>query len=115
MRFITVLFFGAATITAALLFPLLHLAITALNLTAHLAVMGLQVVVSRFATRSADAGTPFEDEPFVSIHVPTHNEPPEIVIETLRSLSLLKWANYEVLVIDNNTSDPEIWRPVEEF
>ena len=115
MRLITVLFFGAAAIAAALIFPIVHLAITALNFTLHLAVLGLQLIFSRFAVRSPDAGAPLEDEPFVSIHVPTHNEPPEIVIETLRSLSQLKWANYEVLVIDNNTSDPAIWRPVEEY
>jgi cellulose synthase/poly-beta-1,6-N-acetylglucosamine synthase-like glycosyltransferase len=52
-------------------------------------------------------------EPFVSIHVPTHNEPPDLLVQTLRSLSRIKWTNYEVLVIDNNTADPQLWRPVE--
>ena len=53
--------------------------------------------------------------PFVSIHVPCHNEPPDLVIETLRSLLRLDHPDLEVLVIDNNTSDDGLWRPVAEF
>jgi cellulose synthase/poly-beta-1,6-N-acetylglucosamine synthase-like glycosyltransferase len=51
--------------------------------------------------------------PKVSLHVPTHNEPPELVIETLNALSGLDYPNFEVLVIDNNTFDESLWRPVE--
>lgn len=51
--------------------------------------------------------------PKVSIHVPTHNEPPALVIETLDALALLSYENFEVLVIDNNTADEALWRPVE--
>ncbi|MBI1956528.1 MAG: glycosyltransferase, partial [Acidobacteria bacterium] len=51
--------------------------------------------------------------PKVSLHVPTHNEPPELVIETLEALARLDYPNYEVLVIDNNTADESLWRPVE--
>lgn len=54
-------------------------------------------------------------EPFVSVHVATHNEPPELVVETLRSLAALDYENYEVIVLDNNTEDPALWRPLEEF
>ena len=36
-------------------------------------------------------------------------------MQTLRSLSRIHWSNYEVLVIDNNTADPLLWRPVEAF
>jgi exo-beta-1,3-glucanase (GH17 family)/cellulose synthase/poly-beta-1,6-N-acetylglucosamine synthase-like glycosyltransferase len=53
--------------------------------------------------------------PMVSIHVPCYNEPPDMVIETLRALSRLDYPDFEVLVIDNNTKDPEIWQPVETF
>lgn len=53
--------------------------------------------------------------PFVSLHVPTHNEPPDLVIETLERLAALDYDDYEVLVLDNNTDDPELWRPVERF
>ena len=51
--------------------------------------------------------------PKVSIHVPCCNEPPEMVIETLRSLARLDYPNFEVMVIDNNTTSPELWKPVE--
>jgi len=51
--------------------------------------------------------------PFVSIHLPACNEPPEMVILTLDSLARLDYANFEVLVVDNNTGDERLWRPVE--
>lgn len=51
--------------------------------------------------------------PKVSLHVPTYSEPPEVVISTLDALARLQYPNYEVLVIDNNTKDPDLWRPVE--
>ena len=54
-------------------------------------------------------------QPFVSIHVATHNEPPELVLDTLRSLAALDYERYEVIVLDNNTDDPGLWRPLEEF
>lgn len=52
-------------------------------------------------------------KPKVSIHVPIHSEPPELVIETLNALAALDYADFEVLVIDNNTADEALWRPVE--
>jgi cellulose synthase/poly-beta-1,6-N-acetylglucosamine synthase-like glycosyltransferase len=52
--------------------------------------------------------------PFVSIQVPCHAEPPDLVIETLNHLAALNYPAYEVMVIDNNTTDPELWQPVRE-
>jgi exo-beta-1,3-glucanase (GH17 family)/cellulose synthase/poly-beta-1,6-N-acetylglucosamine synthase-like glycosyltransferase len=49
----------------------------------------------------------------VSVHLPAYNEPPDMLIETLDALARLNYPNYEVLVIDNNTSDEATWRPVE--
>ena len=54
-----------------------------------------------------------QSQPKVSIHVPAYNEPPDMVIETLDALSRLDYSNFEVLVIDNNTRDEAVWRPVE--
>lgn len=54
------------------------------------------------------------DLPLVSIHVPAYNEPPEMMVETLDALARLDYPRFEVLVIDNNTADPAVWRPVEE-
>ncbi len=51
--------------------------------------------------------------PRVSIHLPAYNEPPEMLIETLDALSRLDYPDFEVLVIDNNTRDEAVWRPVE--
>jgi exo-beta-1,3-glucanase (GH17 family)/cellulose synthase/poly-beta-1,6-N-acetylglucosamine synthase-like glycosyltransferase len=57
---------------------------------------------------------PPEQEPFVSIHLACYNEPPEMVIETIDSLARSNYRNFEVLVIDNNTADEALWKPVEE-
>ncbi|HEV7775535.1 MAG TPA: glycosyltransferase family 2 protein [Luteibacter sp.] len=58
---------------------------------------------------------PPERQPFVSIHLACHNEPPEMVMITLDSLAALDYANFEVLVLDNNTKDPAVWKPIEEY
>jgi hypothetical protein len=50
--------------------------------------------------------------PRVSVHVPCHAEPPQIVLGTLDRLARLDYPDFEVLVIDNNTTDPRLWRPV---
>jgi exo-beta-1,3-glucanase (GH17 family)/cellulose synthase/poly-beta-1,6-N-acetylglucosamine synthase-like glycosyltransferase len=55
------------------------------------------------------------DLPMVSIHLPAYNEPPDMLIKTLDALAQLDYPNYEVLVIDNNTNDPDIWEPVEAY
>jgi exo-beta-1,3-glucanase (GH17 family)/cellulose synthase/poly-beta-1,6-N-acetylglucosamine synthase-like glycosyltransferase len=51
--------------------------------------------------------------PKVSIHVPAYNEPADMLIETLDALARLDYPDFEVLVIDNNTRDEHVWRPVE--
>src|SRR5262249_60489564 len=48
-----------------------------------------------------------------SLHVPAHNEPPEMVKQTLRSLLRLDYPRFEIVVIDDNTDDEALWRPVE--
>jgi cellulose synthase/poly-beta-1,6-N-acetylglucosamine synthase-like glycosyltransferase len=52
------------------------------------------------------------NHPKVVLQVPTYAEPPELVIETLDVLAALEYPNYEVWVIDNNTKDEQLWRPV---
>ncbi|MDD4616853.1 MAG: glycosyltransferase [Alphaproteobacteria bacterium] len=58
---------------------------------------------------------PPPDAPKVSIHVPCYNEPPEMVKETLDALAKLDYPNFEVLVIDNNTKDDAVWKPLEAY
>ncbi len=62
---------------------------------------------------SVDTPSP-ETLPPVSIHVAICSEPPEMVRQTLDSLAALDYPDLEVLVIDNNTSDPALWQPVEQ-
>jgi len=52
--------------------------------------------------------------PKVSVHLPIHNEPPEMVRKTLYALAKVDYPNLEVLVMDNNTKDPAVWQPVQE-
>ena len=54
-------------------------------------------------------------QPFVSLHVPAYNEPPELLIETIKALEAIDYPNYEVVIIDNNTSDPAVWEPVARY
>jgi exo-beta-1,3-glucanase (GH17 family)/cellulose synthase/poly-beta-1,6-N-acetylglucosamine synthase-like glycosyltransferase len=55
-----------------------------------------------------------EKSPRVSIHVPCYNEPPDMVMATLDALARLDYDNFEVILLDNNTRDSAVWRPVEE-
>ncbi|MDO9167896.1 MAG: glycosyltransferase [Methylobacter sp.] len=50
--------------------------------------------------------------PKVSLHLPIHNEPPDMVRMTLEALDKVDYPNMEVLVMDNNTKDPAVWEPV---
>jgi glycosyl transferase family 2 len=59
------------------------------------------------------SGKPITRYPKVSLHVPAYAEPPDLVIATLDVLAALDYPNFEVLVIDNNTRDSSLWRPVE--
>ena len=54
-------------------------------------------------------------QPMVSLHIPAYNEPPELLIETIKAVERIDYPNFEVVVIDNNTKDPAVWGPVEEY
>ena len=54
-------------------------------------------------------------QPFVSLHIPAYNEPPELLIQTIKAAEAIDYPDFEVVVIDNNTKDPAVWRPVEEY
>ena len=63
--------------------------------------------------RASISSSEMHETPRVSIHVPIHSEPPLIVMQTLNALSRLDYPNFEVIVLDNNTSDENLWKPVE--
>ena len=69
--------------------------------------------------RRASVTSPQDPErsyfPFVSLHVPAHYEPPDMVIETLTSLKALDYPAYEIIAIDDNTGDETLWRPLEQW
>ena len=105
---------GMAAIAVLLAFPVLHIVLVIGNLITHLVVLGLQLATSRLPSVLPLRRSP-EREPFISIQVPAYNEPPELLRETLVALDRLQWDHYEVLVIDNNTKDEAVWRPVEQL
>jgi cellulose synthase/poly-beta-1,6-N-acetylglucosamine synthase-like glycosyltransferase/exo-beta-1,3-glucanase (GH17 family) len=53
--------------------------------------------------------------PKVSVHVPCYNEPADMMIETIQALERLQYPDFEVLIIDNNTKDDAVWKPVEAY
>ncbi|HEY4866712.1 MAG TPA: glycosyltransferase [Candidatus Dormibacteraeota bacterium] len=54
-------------------------------------------------------------QPFVVLQVPTYNEPVAVVGRTLDSLDRLDYPRLLVQVVDNNTEDPAVWRPLEQI
>ncbi|HUC04614.1 MAG TPA: glycosyltransferase [Acidimicrobiales bacterium] len=53
--------------------------------------------------------------PKVSLHIAAYNEPPDMLIETIRTAEQLDYPNFEIIVVDNNTTDTEVWQPVEDY
>ncbi len=54
-------------------------------------------------------------QPMVSLHIPAYNEPPELLIETIKAVERIDYPDFEIVVMDNNTSDPAVYGPVEEY
>ena len=70
---------------------------------------------TRRVTPQVRFDVPDADLPMVSLRVPAHNEPPDMVIDTLRSLLRLDYPRFEIILIDDNTDDEALWRPVEDW
>jgi cellulose synthase/poly-beta-1,6-N-acetylglucosamine synthase-like glycosyltransferase len=51
--------------------------------------------------------------PLVCLQVAVYNEPPDLVIDTIRSLVALDYPALRIQVIDNNTPEERLWRPLE--
>lgn len=81
---------------------------------ALLLASALEMVDALCAPPVDPAPRPMPDlPPVVCLQVPTYNEPPDLVIETVASLVALDYPALCVQVIDNNTVDPALWQPVE--
>jgi GT2 family glycosyltransferase len=53
--------------------------------------------------------------PWVALQVPTYNEPVDLVRRTLEALARVDYPNLLVQVVDNNTRDEALWRPLEQL
>src|SRR5262249_27599502 len=92
-----------------LLGPLVVIALARIE---EIAVIAFGHKPSRLITAAAAASADFS--PKVSIHIPACNEPPEMLKLTLDAVARLNYPNFECVLVINNTSDPALWRPVEE-
>ena len=52
--------------------------------------------------------------PKVSVHIPACREAPDVLKLALDAVARLDYANFECVLVINNTPDPAMWRPVEE-
>lgn len=99
---------------ASIFIPGSMIAILILNMAIGLILSALHIFAAlfpRFQLRQKNTTS----RAFASIIIPTYNEPPAIVIQVLEALTRLDYENFEVIVIDNNTKDQAIWKPVEQF
>jgi cellulose synthase/poly-beta-1,6-N-acetylglucosamine synthase-like glycosyltransferase len=129
--FLALVTYAAATAAVWIIYDYTHQYLTftsvAVGILLILGMIGVIVVLLAEAHEWAEAlwtqqhRRPFKpiavsDEalPMVSVHVPAYNEPAAMMIETLDALAQLDYPRYEVIVIDNNTSDPAVWQPVRE-
>jgi hypothetical protein len=97
---------------AAVLLFLLEL--LALLVSGYFAFEGCDILCRARATRVIQPPDPTY-LPKVSLQVPAYNEPADMLIQTIASLERIDYPNLEILVVDNNTPDPETWRPVAEY
>jgi len=99
------------TIASAVLLALESFALT---LAGYFVFEGCDVICRTRPTRPPARFDP-DHLPMVCLQVPAYNEPPDMLIETIQSLEGIDYPNLEILVVDNNTTDPELWRPVEDY
>jgi hypothetical protein len=71
----------------------------------------------RFPARDAVLATPEPEVwPAICIQIPAYNEPPDLLAETIKQVMHQQYpGRWMVQVVDNNTPDEEIWRPIEEL
>ena len=113
LMFFLVLFF-VFVFLSSLFFPQYTLILIYVNLAVAVALSILQLGIILFP-KFKPVRSKLKSHSFVSILVPSYNEPPAILINTLDSLSNLTYGNFEVLVIDNNTRDTSVWKPAKRF
>ena len=53
--------------------------------------------------------------PMISLQIAAYNEPPDMLIETIKSAEAIDYPNFEIVIIDNNTKDADVWQPVADY
>jgi len=102
--------------------PLLGLGLSLLLLVLEIGALALSIVfayeiadvLGRDTPHAAAPATATTYLPRVCVQVPAYDEPPELVRQTLEALSRLDYPDFVVQVVVNNTTDPTLWRPVED-
>jgi GT2 family glycosyltransferase len=99
----------ALALGTALLLPLVAIALKRIE---EIAAIAFGYKPRRLLTAPLSVANGFA--PKVSIHVPAYREPPEMLKATLDALARLDYADFECVIVINNTPDPAFWRPIEE-
>ena len=92
-----------------LLVPLVIIALARIDELAAIAFGRKPLGLIEVSLHAAEAPAPK-----VSIQVPAHNEPPEMLKQTLDAVARLDYPNFECVVVINNTPDQSMWLPIEE-
>ena len=87
---------------------------SALTLSGSFAFENCDVTCRTRWTRRITVPSP-DYRPMVSLQVAAYNEPPDMFIETIKSLEAIDYPRFEIVIIDNNTKDPDVWKPVEDY
>ncbi|HEV7679466.1 MAG TPA: glycosyltransferase [Candidatus Dormibacteraeota bacterium] len=101
--------YGIAVWVGSILLLLLEIGALALGVSYAFEILD---VLGRREPRVRPLPTPTR-YPWVALQVPTYNEPVDVVRPTLESLSRLDYPNLIIQVVDNNTSDPAVWQPLQ--
>lgn len=113
-----VLTFGAAVVTGFILFlPVVTLICVAVTLAVQAVLVALGLASSVIARKQGifhiRQRVGKERKTVLSIQIPAHNEPPEVLLATLAALCRQVGAfDHEVLVVINNTDDAALWHPI---
>jgi cellulose synthase/poly-beta-1,6-N-acetylglucosamine synthase-like glycosyltransferase len=101
----------AGRLASAILFAL---ELMALVVAGYFAFEGMDTLCRTRSTRAIPPPDPAY-RPRVALLVPAYNEPADMLLETVRSLEAIDYPHLEIMVVDNNTPDPETYRPVAEY
>jgi cellulose synthase/poly-beta-1,6-N-acetylglucosamine synthase-like glycosyltransferase len=98
---------GLVTVVGSTLLLLLEVAALALSVSYAFEIADV------LGRRGPNPPAPPAHQPWIAIQVPAYNEPIEVVSRTLRALSRLRYERLLIQVVDNNTKDPAVWKPLE--